>query len=61
MNLGVLEVLAGFIYCSQENGPKKASSCFEEFMVLNAPPPLTQLGLKVIIVIVMKKEKHRTS
>ena len=39
MNLGVLEVLAGFIYCLQENGPKKASSCFEEFMVLNAPTP----------------------
>ena len=36
-------------------------------MVLNAPPPLTQLGLKVIIVIVIKKKapentgKHRTS
>ena len=44
----MLEVLAGFIYCFQENGPKEASSCFEEFMVLNAPP-LTQLGLKEII------------
>ena len=39
MNLSVLEVLAGFIYCLQENGPKKVSSCFEEFMVLNAPTP----------------------
>ena len=39
MNLSVLEVLAGFIYCLQENGPKKISSCFEEFMVLNAPTP----------------------
>ena len=39
MNLSVLEVLAGFTYCLQENGPKKVSSCFEEFMVLNAPTP----------------------
>ena len=52
MNLGVVEVLAGFIYCLQENGPKKASSCFEEFMVfllkeLNFASPYIQRVLRV--------------
>ena len=59
MNLGVLEVLAGFIYCLQKNGPKKALSFFGGIYGVKCPAPLTQLGLTVIIVIAIKKKKKK--